>query len=136
MIKIANNLKTLSLLKAANNEESALLENPSVVAALSALAGGGVGAGAFHLLAKKKNRNLTNYLLAASAGALPAGLLGYKVRKSVNLFNQTQGSTPEEESAKSKREAEDNIREAEAALRAKQEAEAAKAQQEGQKPNS
>lgn len=63
MIKIANNLQKL-------------YNNPTAMGVGSGLLGGGLSAGLFHFLADKEKRTLVNYLLAASAGALPAGVVG------------------------------------------------------------
>lgn len=87
MIKIANNLTALSLHKAATVDSMAdLLKSPTAVGIGSGLIGSGVGAGLFHLLAKKQNKTLLNYLLAAAAGGVPAGLAGSQIPQLIDSF--------------------------------------------------
>lgn len=122
MIKIANNLTALSLHKAATVDSMTdLLKSPTAVGVGSGLIGSGVGAGLFHLLAKKQNKTLLNYLLAAAAGGVPAGLAGSQIPQLIDSFNfigGLKGKTQEErianEIARSKAEAAEELAAAEA----------------------
>jgi hypothetical protein len=98
MIKVANSLVALTAFKQANKDESKnlLYSDPRVVGVGSSLLGGGLSAGLFHLIAKEKNKTLLNYLLAATAGAIPSGILGYQLRDGFNIAAQNPGNSPED----------------------------------------
>lgn len=73
MIKVANNLQKL-------------VSSPLVIGTGVGLLGGGLGAGLFHLLANKEKRTLINYLLAATAGAVPTGYVAGTLTDSINTW--------------------------------------------------